>query len=32
MPKILQPIVAGRLKGTMKLSGSLAKTRIPSAW
>lgn len=29
MPKILQPIVAGRLKGTMKLSGSLAKNAHP---
>jgi hypothetical protein len=29
MPKILQPLVAGRLKGTMRLSGSLAKNAHP---
>jgi len=29
MPKILQPLVAGRMKGTMRLSGSLAKNAHP---
>ena len=29
MPKILQPLVAGKLKGTMRLSGSLAKNAHP---